>query len=178
MEICKKLILIGFMGTGKSSVAAGLSEALSMPHLDMDAEIVSSAGLSIPEIFAQQGEQAFRTIETNVLEKLLLAPDQAIIATGGGAVLKPYNCELMLQHGFVVALQASEQVIISRVQQDTGRPLLQGDVAERVRTLMQTRAKAYDFAHMSLDTSALSIPQVVSEIVEAWHIEAARKTSP
>lgn len=163
-----KLILIGFMGTGKSSVAAGLAQQLKLPHIDMDAEIVKAAGQSIPDIFAQRGEQAFRTLETQVLENLLLSAESAIIATGGGAVLKPENCQLMLRYGFVVALRASEQVIVSRVQKDTGRPLLQGDVAERVRTLMQARAKAYDFAHMSLDTSNLSIPQVITEIVEAW----------
>jgi shikimate kinase len=169
METNNKLILIGFMGTGKSSVANGLARELGLPHLDMDAEIVKAAGKSIPEIFAEHGEQHFRTLESDVLDSLLKAPANAVIATGGGAVLKPSNCELMLRHGLVVALRASEQVIISRVQQDKGRPLLQGDVAERVRTLMQTRAKAYDFAHLSLDTSTLSIEQVVAEIVKAWH---------
>lgn len=163
-----KLVLIGFMGTGKSTVAAGLAQQLKLPNIDMDAEIAKAAGQSIPDIFARQGEQAFRALESQVLESLLLSAESAIIATGGGAVLKPDNCELMLRHGFVVALRASEQVIVSRVQKDTGRPLLQGDVTERVRALMQTRAKAYDFAHMSLDTSDLSIPQVITEIVEAW----------
>lgn len=163
-----KIILIGFMGTGKSSVASGLAQELGITHVDMDAEIVKVAGKSIPDIFAEQGEAAFRDMESSVLESLLQNRVSTVIATGGGAVLKPSNCQLMLEHGFVVALTASEQVIVARVQQDQNRPLLQGDVAERVRTLMQTRAKAYDFAHMTIDTSDLSVDQIVSQISNAW----------
>jgi len=169
MSNCSKIILIGFMGTGKSSVAEALSEALQLPNVDVDKEIVTLDGRSIPDIFVQDGEDGFRTIETKVLKQLLSLPYPAIIATGGGAVLKSENRELMLASGLVIQLSASPDVIISRVSNDRGRPLLQGDVAERVHTLMQTRASAYDFAHQTIDTSDQSISQIVNDIAKAWH---------
>ncbi|HIW34016.1 MAG TPA: shikimate kinase [Candidatus Paenibacillus intestinavium] len=163
-----KIILIGFMGTGKSAVADGLASELQLHKYDIDVEIVKHAGQEISEIFAQAGEEAFRNIETEVLNERLSSPEASIIATGGGAVLKQSNRESMLEHGFVIHLIASSDVIISRVKHDTGRPLLQGDVTARVHQLMATRAGAYDFAHYSIDTSNLTLPEVVNKIVEAW----------
>ncbi|MCM3632185.1 shikimate kinase [Paenibacillus camelliae] len=174
MSDFNKIILIGFMGTGKSSVAEALAEALQLPNLDVDKEIVASDGRVIPDIFVQEGEDGFRTIETNVLKQLLELPHPAIIATGGGAVLKAVNRELMLASGLVIQLSASADVIISRVSNDRGRPLLQGDVAERVHTLLEARANAYDFAHLTIDTSDQSISQIVNEIANAWHKSQSR----
>jgi len=167
-SLSNKIILIGFMGTGKSAVADGLASLLQLHKHDVDVAIVKHAGQEIPEIFAQAGEETFRNIETKVLNELLNSPEASIIATGGGAVLKDINRETMLKHGFVIHLKASAEVIISRVKHDTGRPLLQGDVEERVHQLMSARAGVYDFAHFSIDTSDLTLPQVVSQIVEAW----------
>lgn len=169
MSNCNKIILIGFMGTGKSSVAEALAEALQLPNIDVDKEIVALAGRNIPDIFAQDGEDGFRALETKVLKQLLSLPHSAIIATGGGAVLKQENRELMLASGLVIQLSASPDVIISRVAGDSDRPLLQGDAAERVHTLMQTRAGAYDFAHLTIDTSDQSISDIVNNIAKAWH---------
>ncbi|MCR8656052.1 shikimate kinase [Paenibacillus endoradicis] len=164
-----KIILIGFMGTGKSAVADGLASVLELHKHDVDVAIVKHAGQPISDIFAQSGEETFRNIETEVLQELLYSPEASIIATGGGAVLKQVNRDTMLEHGLVIHLIASADVIISRVKHDTGRPLLQGDVTERVHQLMSARAGAYDFAHYSIDTSNLSLPEVVSQIVELWH---------
>lgn len=168
MGNCNKIILIGFMGTGKSSVAEALSEAMQIPNIDVDKEIVAVDGRGIPEIFVQDGEAGFRMLETKVLKQLLQLPHPAIIATGGGAVLKQENRELMVANGLVIQLSASADVIISRVSNDRGRPLLQGDVAERVHTLLKTRANAYDFAHLTIDTSNQSISQIVNDIAKAW----------
>jgi len=168
MSTRNKIILIGFMGTGKSSVAAALSQLLQLQSLDVDKEIVSVESRSIPDIFSQDGEEAFRSIETKVLRQLLQSPQPAIIATGGGAVLKQENRELMLKHGLVVHLSASADVIIARVSQDQGRPLLQGDVSERVHALLNTRAHAYDFAPVTIDTSHRSIPEIAADIANAW----------
>jgi len=164
----KKIVLIGFMGTGKSSVAEGLAQALNKTNVDVDAEIVKQAGREISSIFEQEGEDVFRQLETEVLQQLLEATNATIIATGGGAVIKERNRELMLKHGLVINLSASPDVIISRVSQDTGRPLLQGDVSERVHSLLEQRKALYDFAHIQVDTSLLTIPQVVTNILDAW----------
>lgn len=164
-----KIILIGFMGTGKSSVAEGLAQALGWDYMDVDAEIVRRSSRSIASIFETEGEQRFRQLETEVLQQLLESADTAIIATGGGAVLKEENRQLMLQYGLVIHLSAAADVIISRVSRDTGRPLLQGDLTKRVYSLLDQRKTAYDFAHIEVDTSLLTIPQVVTNILETWH---------
>lgn len=164
-----KIILIGFMGTGKSSVADGISQKLHIPKADVDAEIVTRAERAIPVIFEQEGEEAFRALESKVLYELLQAPESAVIATGGGAVLKEMNREHMLEHGLVIQLFASPEVIISRVKHDTGRPLLQGDVTDRVNSLLKARAGAYDFAHLTIDTTNLTLDEVVDQIVAAWN---------
>lgn len=164
-----KIILIGFMGTGKSSVASQLSQLLQIPKVDVDAEIVNYAGREISEIFAQDGEEAFRNIESETLLRTLQSPETAVIATGGGAVLKELNRKRMLKYGLVVQLSASPEIIISRVQHDTSRPLLQGDVKQRVHQLLKDRAGIYDFAHITIDTTHLSLDEVVTRIVHKWH---------
>jgi shikimate kinase len=162
-----KLVLVGFMGTGKSSVCSLLSERLGWSRKDADEEIVASEGRSIADIFASDGEDAFRDIEAHTLSRLLMEPEPAVIATGGGAVLRKHNCVTMLENGFVVALTADPETIIARVMGDKGRPLLQGDVETRVRTLMQQRRNAYDFAHLHLDTTSLSTEEVANLIMKA-----------
>ncbi|MHA7963692.1 shikimate kinase [Paenibacillus sp. CAU 1782] len=162
-----KLVLVGFMGTGKSSVCSLLSERLGWSRRDADEEIVAAEGRSIADIFGSDGEEVFRDMETRTLKRLLLDAEPAVIATGGGAVLRELNCQAMLQNGFVVALTAEPETIVSRVMGDKGRPLLQGDVETRVRTLMQQRRNAYDFAHLNLDTTALSTEEVAELIMKA-----------
>jgi shikimate kinase len=161
-----KIVLVGFMGTGKSTVSRLLSGMLEWPRIDGDEEIERREGKAISAIFAESGETHFRTIETQTLQALLEANEPAIIATGGGAVLSPYNCELMLQKAFVVALKASPDHIIARVKSDTTRPLLQGDIRERVETLLEQRKDAYDFAHLVLDTTGRTAEEVASAIAQ------------
>ncbi|CAM2823446.1 shikimate kinase [Paenibacillus sediminis] len=165
----KNIILVGMMGTGKSTVARLLAEQLGYSLVDLDAAIVDSAGSSIPEIFAEKGETYFRDLESEVLEKVLQS-DRQIIATGGGVVLRPANRERMLEQGWVVALQASADVIVSRVGQDSGRPLLAGDVNERVKRILEERKDAYDFAHLTIDTSTLSVEKVAQQILAHYRV--------
>lgn len=167
-SIRNKIILIGFMGTGKSSVASQLAQQLQIPKVDVDAEIVNYAGREISEIFTQDGEEAFRAIESETLLRILQSPEAAVVATGGGAVLKQLNREHMLNYGLVVQLSASPEIIISRVQHDTSRPLLQGDIKQRVHQLMKDRAGVYDFAHVTIDTTFLSLDEIVTHIVHEW----------
>ncbi|XEC96931.1 shikimate kinase [Paenibacillus tarimensis] len=163
----KSIVLIGFMGTGKTSVSLLLSGMLGLSHIDLDEEIEKREGRRISEIFADSGEAAFRTIETETLAAVLNGRGQ-VIATGGGAVLKEENRRLMLDRAWVVALKADERHIIERVQGDISRPLLQGDLHDRVKTLLEQRKHAYDFAHFTVDTSELGTEEVAKRIAVKW----------
>jgi len=164
-----KLVLVGFMGTGKSTVSKLLAERLNWRRIDSDEEIVLRAGKTIPELFAEGGEPLFRDKETDTLRALLSMDEPAVIATGGGAVLRERNRVLMLKQAFVVALKADEEHIISRVGNDSSRPLLQGDAAANVRRLLEERRAAYDFAPLVVDTTGLSPEEVCAAIIEQWN---------
>lgn len=167
-----KLILIGFMGTGKSSVSRLLAEKLGWLRLDADEEIERAEGRTVSSIFESDGEEAFRTIESRVLIGLLGLEESIVLATGGGAVLRGGNRDAMLGGGFVVALQCSPERIIARVKSDTARPLLQGDVESRVRDLLEQRKGIYDFAHLSIDTTDLPVEEVVEIILRQWKLHS------
>lgn len=160
----KNVVLVGFMGTGKTTIGAALSKELGISQIDLDEFIVKREGCSIPELFAEKGEAYFRDAESTYLEELL-AEGPHIVTTGGGVVLRQRNVQAMVTNGTVVALSASEEELIRRLANDTGRPLLAGGVAQRVRTLLAERAGAYDFAPIQIDTTGKSVPQIVEEIV-------------
>ncbi|MEK4516661.1 shikimate kinase [Paenibacillus sp. FSL H8-0122] len=160
----RNIILVGMMATGKSTVGAILAEELDYELVDLDAVITGREGRSIADIFAEGGEQAFRSIESAVLQEMLQG-ERRVISTGGGAVLAPGNAEAMLEHGFVVALTASEDTIIERVSGDENRPLLAGNAANRVRSIMEQRREAYRFAHCTVDTTELNVAEVSQYIL-------------
>ena len=157
------------MGTGKSSVSRLLAERLGFERVDLDEAIERRERCTISELFAEQGEDAFREIESEVLGELMAREKRQIIATGGGAVLRDGNRQVMQARGWVVALTADAERIIARVHADTSRPLLKGDVRGRVTELLQTRKHAYDFADLKLDTSRLGVAEVADRIIAAWH---------
>lgn len=158
------IILIGMMGTGKSTVGRLVADHLNYSLVDLDAEIERMAGKSIPEIFAADGEGCFRDIETAALRAVLQRTSQ-IIATGGGAVLRPENCEAMKRGGWVVALTADADTIVERVRGDANRPLLAGNVEERVQSILMERADKYRFADLMVDTAGLKADEVAAEIL-------------
>jgi len=160
------IIFVGFMGTGKTTVGQALAKRLSRTLVDVDAKIVEYTGKDIPTIFQESGETYFRDTESAVLQRILQESGQ-VVTTGGGAVLRPENVSVMKANGIVVALHATEEEIVNRVSLDTGRPLLAGDVAERVRTLMEARRGAYDFADVHIDTTGKHVDEIVEEIVAA-----------
>ncbi|WP_139489691.1 shikimate kinase [Brevibacillus dissolubilis] len=158
------VILIGFMGTGKSTIGQVLAKRLERKQVDLDTYIVERTGMDIPTIFRERGEASFRDIEAELLQELL-DQEGLVITTGGGAVLRPSNVEAMLAGGTVVALTATEEEIIRRVSGDVNRPLLAGDAALRVRTLLRERAGAYDFAPVQVETTGREVDAIVSEIL-------------
>ena len=138
-------MLIGMMGSGKSSVGDVLARRLGRTLVDVDVLIEAAAGRSIAQIFADEGEASFRTWERAAIQKASAVPG-AVIACGGGAVLDPDNVASLRAAGTVVWLQVSPEVAARRLGSDEGRPVLRaisGELAERLRTLIARRADAY-----------------------------------
>lgn len=162
----RNIILIGLMGTGKSTVGKALSAKLGWSFVDSDARIEQREQMSISDMFAVKGEPAFREAETQALAEIMQTGGQ-VIATGGGAVLAEANRSLMKGSGLVVALSATAETIIARVSGDESRPLVQGNVRDRVLAIMEQRKHAYDFADVSIDTTDIPVDQIVERILQA-----------
>jgi shikimate kinase len=162
----RPVILTGFMGSGKSCVGHVLANSLGCPFVDLDALIVADAGMSINEIFAREGEEAFRNRESACLERVL-QKGVAVIASGGGVVLSPVNRRLMRSQGIVVNLTASLPVILERLKGATDRPLYSGDnAANRVAALMEERQHFYADADIRIDTDNKSVEDVSAQIIK------------
>ncbi len=166
------IILVGMMGTGKTTVGTLLADQLSYPLVDMDTIIAEREGMSVQEIFRTKGEAYFRDLESQVLEEMLQSTGQ-VISTGGGCVLRELNRAVMLDKGMVVALTADVDHIVGRVAGDTNRPLLAGDTRERVQTIMEERKDAYRFAHVTVDTSLLTPDEVVTHVLTRYRVQAS-----
>ncbi|MUG89151.1 shikimate kinase [Paenibacillus timonensis] len=158
------IVLIGMMGTGKSTVGSLLAAETGLALVDLDQRIVEEAGRTIPDIFAAEGEAYFRELESAILRSTLQERG-IVLATGGGAVLREENRLVMREGGLVVALQATAEEIVARVGEDPARPLLAGGAKERVIALLEERKDAYAFAHLTVDTSGKSAEQVSAEIL-------------
>ncbi|MCI7812647.1 MAG: shikimate kinase [Lachnospiraceae bacterium] len=166
------IILIGFMGSGKTSVGHHLSEALSLPFLDTDEEIEKNSQMKITDIFSQYGERYFRNLETETLEKLSEDQDRKVISVGGGLPVEKVNQPYLKEMGSVIFLEAKEDTLVTRLQGDTTRPMLKGaDLRERIRTLMAQRQEAYDkVADFHIQTDEKTFEEIIEEIVRKMHI--------
>jgi shikimate kinase len=161
----RPLILTGFMGSGKSSVGRILAQRLGCPFVDLDADIVAKDGRSINDIFALEGEQSFRSMESACLERVL-AGNRAVIATGGGVVISDDNRNIMRTKGFVVNLVVSLPQVLKRLQGATDRPLFAGtNAANSVKLLMDGREQFYADADIRIDTDGKSVEDVAAEIL-------------
>lgn len=160
----KNIILIGMMGTGKSTVGRLVADSLGYTLIDLDTEIEKLDGRTIPEMFEADGESYFREAESAALRSVLLRKG-IVVASGGGAVLSTENCEAMKQGGWVVALTADAASIVERVRGDVNRPLLAGDVEERVGRILDERKDKYLFADVLLDTVGRSAEEVATDIL-------------
>jgi len=136
-------ILVGLMGSGKSSIGRRLAAQLDLPLIDLDDYIVAQAGCSIPEIFARDGEAAFRQMETDALREVMR--QHAVIATGGGAVMSASNREMLSRHFPVIWLKASPKFLANRIDGDANRPLIAGgDTLKTLKQLAKTRYPLYE----------------------------------
>lgn len=163
--MAKNIVLIGFMGTGKSVVGKALAQRLGRPFVDVDDVIEQEAGRPIRKIFAGEGEAAFRQTERAVIQRVTQRDDQ-VIATGGGAVMDDGNVAALKQHGWLVWLTAGPDVIVQRVGDVASRPLLNvQDPKARVAELLALRQATYAKADAVVDTSSRTIEEVVEEIL-------------
>ncbi len=159
------ITLTGFMGGGKTTVGRLLADSLGCPFMDLDDLVVKKAGKSIPDIFAQDGEPAFRQLEAQVLRKTVekYAESPAVLALGGGAVLAPASAALLHEKTVCIYLRATLDTLLARLAGETaGRPLADASLADR----LASREPIYEeTAHVIIDTDGLSPDEVADEII-------------
>ena len=164
------IVLIGFMGAGKSSVGRTLARMTGLPRFDTDEMVGARLGLSVSEIFETKGEETFREGETQALQELA-GKRGAIITTGGGILLRPENGDLIRQLGTIVHLEADEETLFRRINRRTTRPLLRTENPRATLTeLLRVRLPLYRAAaDIQVDTSLLNHDEVAKKILN--HIE-------
>jgi len=186
-----KLILTGFMATGKSSVGPIVARRLGWEFIDSDVMIVARAKKPVAQIFADDGEAQFRKFEREAVA--VLAGDQrrcpqchgpfpSVISTGGGALVDESNCEALKRAGVIICLTARPEVLAARIDRSkTRRPKLTESgkpTLDRVKELMTERADAYARADAQVDTSDLTSDQVAALVLNAFSAHAARRCLP
>lgn len=160
------VILIGFMGSGKSSVGKKFAKENQMNFLDTDKVIEKEQGKNISKIFTESGETYFRQLETELLQRLVLETQDTVIAVGGGMPLREENQILLHRLGTLIYLEAAKATIIERLYKDSTRPLLQGgSLQERIETLMSQRKHIYENTSDSIvTTDGRSLERICREI--------------
>jgi shikimate kinase len=166
IRILKPIFLIGFMGTGKSTVGNLLAAKLERRFIDLDAVIEEEAHMTIPEIFFNEREAGFRAREAAALRRVAAQGPQ-LIAVGGGAPCHGDNLDFMLHAGRVVCLTANVDELVRRIGDPEKRPMLAGkDVRQEIDKILPARQKFYDRAHLVVDTTGVVPSQVARRIAE------------
>ncbi len=167
-KLNKTIVMVGMMGAGKTAVGRALSQRLGVPFLDSDHEIESAANLTIPEIFAREGESFFRMKERQVIARLM-EEERGVLSTGGGAFLAEENRDTIAQNGVAVCLQADLDVLWKRVRHRDTRPLLQTDDPHAtLKALYDVRVPVYALADLVVTSDGkASIEEMVDRVLEA-----------
>ena len=176
MEIideAKNIVLIGLMGSGKSAVGRTIAKKLGRRFIDTDRYIERRLGKTIPEIFEQDGEEAFRTIEKETTKKVSQYIGM-VIATGGGAIKDPENFKCLKSSGWVIALYASPQKLYERIAGRRIRPLLSGkeDPIKAIEDIYEERKSVYAQADFHINTEGKEINQIVDEIIDLLNVKS------
>ncbi len=162
------VILTGFMGCGKTSVGIRLSYALKRTMIDTDKWIEKKQQRSVSDIFAEDGEEAFRQMETSCIRELIETENHRIISTGGGLPVREENHALLKELGRIYYLKVTPEVVYERLKGDTTRPLLQGeDPQKKIESLMAMRQPSYEkCADYVIEVSGKKFEEIIEEIVK------------
>lgn len=176
MDLPTRIYLTGFMGSGKSTVGPILANVLGYVFLDLDEAIEREAGVSIPELFARDGEAAFRRLETDVLRKAG-GIDRVVVALGGGAVVREETLSFVLERGTLIYLRTTPAQLTRRLvkgradrpllQDEQGKPLPRERLRARIEAMLEARTPYYERAHLTVDAGGRSIGKTVDTIVKA-----------
>jgi shikimate kinase len=160
--------LTGFMGTGKTTVGRLLAQRLRKPFIDSDERIEQLEGCSVATLFADRGEPNFRALERQVVADAVQT--DAVVATGGGAIVDPVTYQRMHEAGPIVCLVADVETILRRTAADRTRPLLEnGERRTRISQLLSERAAAYARADVTVDTTGRDVEAVLEDILSFLH---------
>lgn len=172
--------LVGMPGSGKTTVGRQLANRLHVPFVDLDQRLEKTLGCTIRQFFENEGEERFRDIESRVLSEVAAEPGGMVLSTGGGAVLRPANRELLRQFGHVMYLRASPEDIFRRIRHDRTRPLLQVDNPQaRLRELYAQRDALYrESAHFIIETGRPTVGTLVNMIMMQLDMAASGNVPP
>ena len=163
------IFLVGFMGSGKTTLGKALAAKINFEFLDTDERIVQLENRSIEEIFENEGEGNFRSLELKVLQEISCSENNLVISTGGGFPCYNDNMSEMLKNGFVVFLSTDSKTLYNRLKNDRKRPLLKSssDLMSFIETTLSRREPIYKKAHLTTDSSELP-NTIIQQIVEGW----------
>jgi shikimate kinase len=160
------LVLIGFMGSGKTSLGRKLAKKLHMNFIDTDLEIEKITGLTIPLIFKKHGQIRFRS-EEKLMVKKVAKKNNCVISTGGGVVLEPENIKALKEKGWIIRLTASPEIIFERVTKRGNRPLLyKNKSVDYIKMLIDQREPYYQCADLTLDTSYAQAEELINQVIQ------------
>lgn len=161
------VVLVGFMGAGKSAVGRSVARMTGSSFVDLDDRIEAEAGATVSEIFRTLGEGAFRELESRLIRQAVSTPGR-VIATGGGAFVDPGNRSLLKAYAPVVFLEVAPETVLKRLGKDDKRPLLRGaDRDRKVRELMALRRTAYEEADITISTDDKTVNEIAAQVVSS-----------